>query len=130
MNRKEFNIPAGFKYVMTRKDKACEGCGRIIHKGSRTLSVHGRVFGYWFSEYWCNDCDLDRIDSIPEENLKQKMLEERGSVRATMWCYNCQKEVTAFQQVVGSETHDFCIECKCNITLQNRLKAKIAHVLK
>jgi hypothetical protein len=38
-----------------------------------------------------------------------------------MWCYNCGKEVETFQQVVGSELHDFCVGCKCDITLQRRL---------
>ena len=35
--------------------------------------------GYWFKEWFCqvNICDFDRIDSIPDEDLKDKLLRER-----------------------------------------------------
>ena len=75
-NRLNLTIPAAFKYVTTRKDKACEGCQKIIPKGAHVLNVHGRV-GFWFNEYWCKDCDLDRICSIPDQKLRDKILRER-----------------------------------------------------
>jgi len=74
--KKELVHPACFNYVTTRKDHACEGCNKIIPKGSRILNVHGRL-GIWFNEYWCPQCDWDRIESIPDSKLRQKLMEEK-----------------------------------------------------
>ena len=76
MTRANLVIPAAFEYVKTRRAHACEGCQKPIDVGTVVLHVHGRL-GSWFSEYWCSNCDLDRIDSIPSEPLQVRLLEER-----------------------------------------------------
>lgn len=73
----EKTIPARFRYVITRKDHPCTGCDRILPKRSRVLAVSGRVMGSWFGEYWCEECDLDRINSIPGGRLRAQLLTER-----------------------------------------------------
>lgn len=73
----EPNIPAKFRYVTTRKHHYCEGCKRRILANTRVLNVSGRILGNWFNEYWCSSCDLDRIKSIPDVNLRKKMLRAR-----------------------------------------------------
>jgi len=73
---KEHIIPAKFRYVKTRKKHRCEGCGRAILENTRVLNVSGRI-GYFFNEYWCSSCDLDRIISIPDKNLREKMRRAR-----------------------------------------------------
>jgi len=72
-------IPAKFKYVKTRKSYICEGCMKNIPKGLIVLHISGRI-GTWFSEYWCSSCDLDRINSVPNSNFKEKILKERIKV--------------------------------------------------
>jgi hypothetical protein len=76
---KDLTIPAAFKYVKISRDHACEGCQKIIPKGSRVLNVHGRV-GFWFNEYWCDRCDVDRITSIPNESLKKSLFEKKAQL--------------------------------------------------
>lgn len=73
----EPNIPAKFRFVTTRKKHRCEGCKRRILESTRVLNVSGRVWGNWFNEYWCSSCDLDRIMSIPDKNLRQKIQRAR-----------------------------------------------------
>lgn len=73
---KEYVIPARFRYVITRKKHRCEGCDRTILANTRVLNVSGRA-GQWFNEYWCSSCDLDRIMSIPDRNLREKMRRAR-----------------------------------------------------
>jgi len=75
---KEYVIPAKFRFVVTRRNHPCEGCGRIILKDTRVLNVSGRI-GLWFNEYWCSSCDLDRIMSIPDKHLREKILKTRES---------------------------------------------------
>ena len=75
---KEYVIPARFRYVITRKKHRCEGCKRPILENTRVLNVSGRI-GYFFNEYWCSSCDLDRIMSIPDRNLREKVRRVRLS---------------------------------------------------
>lgn len=76
---KEITIPARFAYVTTRKKHHCEGCKRIILEKTRVLRVSGRIWGKWFNEYWCSSCDLDRIMSIPDGQLREKIRKARFS---------------------------------------------------
>lgn len=71
-------IPARFRYVRTRKKHRCEGCHRVILPNTRVLNVSGRL-GRWFNEYWCSSCDLDRIMSIPDKYLREKIRKARFS---------------------------------------------------
>ena len=73
-------IPAKFRYVTTRKRHYCEGCKRRILENTRVLNVSGRI-GQWFNEYWCSSCDLDRIMSIPDVNLRKKMIRARLNLK-------------------------------------------------
>jgi hypothetical protein len=75
----EPNITAKFRYVTTRKRHYCEGCKRRILENTRVLNASGRIWGYWFNKYWCSSCDLDRIMSIPDEKLREKMRRARVS---------------------------------------------------
>jgi len=79
---KELVHPARFQYVTTRKNHACEGCGNIIQKGSTSLNVHGRL-GTWFNEYYCWSCDIDRIESIPDEKLRKKLFDEKARLQVS-----------------------------------------------
>ena len=73
-------IPAKFKYVTTRKEHSCEGCSNTIKKGIRCLYVGGKI-GRFFSEYFCDGCDLDRINGIPDKILRRKILVARSNSR-------------------------------------------------
>lgn len=73
----EQNVPARFRYVTTRTRHNCEGCQRRILPKTRVLNVSGRVTGYWFNNYFCSSCDLDRIASIPDSDLREKMRRAR-----------------------------------------------------
>jgi len=73
-------IPAQFKYVITRKEHSCEGCGKTIKKGTRCLHVGGKIV-YFFSNYFCDSCDLDRINDVPDKILRRKILVARSKLR-------------------------------------------------
>lgn len=72
-------IPAQFKYVTTRKEYSCEGCSNIIKKGTKCLHISGKI-GFFFSNYFCDRCDLDRINSIPTDGFKCKILAMRSNL--------------------------------------------------
>jgi hypothetical protein len=62
---------------MTATAHNCEVCGKMIPTASRALNAHGRIWGFWFNEYFhIPECAQERIDSIPDEALRAKLNHE------------------------------------------------------
>jgi len=79
------NIPASFHFVTTKKAHTCEGCQTIIPTGQRALHVSGRLAGLWFNEYFCERCDAERIESIPDSKLREEVTREKRATRKRRW---------------------------------------------
>jgi hypothetical protein len=66
-----------YKFVHVAKEHSCDGCENVIAKKGLALNVTGKD-RFWFSEYYCGDCIVERITKIPESDLilRERLLTE------------------------------------------------------
>ena len=66
-----------YKFVKVAKEHSCDGCENVIAKKSLALNVTGKD-RFWFSQYYCDACIVERITKIPEVDakLRERILTE------------------------------------------------------
>jgi hypothetical protein len=59
------------------KEHSCDGCENVIAKKGFALNVTGKD-RFWFSEYYCDACTVEKIKKIPDDDakLRERILTE------------------------------------------------------